>query len=166
MILQNQIDKYLAKNAINGCVYKLSYGGKYIIVKGKTLTGSLFFIQNGFSYFNPRKAAKDTLYLHFYNHILETPNGKFRVRILLKSKNAYSLLRREQYEIDKNMYDKSFLNNTVEAYIPKINAFGDAYGWIPMHAVMNFQKYLNSKVRKDLMAKGKKKQQQVLAKSV
>lgn len=149
MILQNQIDKYAKKRTINGCVYKLTYGGKYIIVKGKTLAGSLFQVQKGYTWFEDKMDA--ALYAHFYRHILKNPNKNFTVRVLLHSRNSYNLLKKEQSELDKRRFDCNMLNNSMEAYIPLYKEATATFGWIERVSVMNFQKYLRSPKRKLLL---------------
>ena len=145
MILQNQIDKYLSKRTINGCVFRLSYGGKFIIVKGKTLTGSLFQVQKGYTWFDEKMDG--ALYAHFYRHIKNNPNKKFTVRVLLHSLNPYNLLKREQKELDAGKYNPNMLNNSQEAYIPVYNESTGKHGWIDKVHILNFQKYLKSATR-------------------
>jgi hypothetical protein len=156
-ILQYQIDKYLAKpKAINECVYRLSYGGKYVIVKGKTLTGSLFFIQKGYGWFNEKMAKSDVLYLHFYRYVRDNPGKKFRVRVLTKTKNPYYLLKREQQELDKGRYDSNMLNNRMESYMPAYNNVTKMYGWIPELTYASYIRYFNSRKRKALLREYKR----------
>ena len=150
MILQNQIDKYSARRTINSCVYKLSYGGKYIIVKGKTLAGSLYQIQKVFPWF--KETMRSNLYYHFYMYVIQNPGKKFTVRVLSRSRNHYTILKREQIELDKGLYEGNMLNNSLEAYVPLWNEEKGTYGsWIDKMAVMNFRKYLKSKVRKQFL---------------
>lgn len=147
------IDKYVLKNATAGVVYRLTYANKYIIIKGKTLAGSLFLVDKGYSWFAPKKGENDIFYKHLYNHIRRHPGKRFRCRVLLRSKNAYSLLKREQKELDMARFDKNCLNNNVESYIPQQNPFTEDYGWIPKMSVLSFRKYLKSKVRAEVLQK-------------
>lgn len=156
-ILQYQIEKYLSKpKTINECVYRLSYGDKFIIVKGKTLTGSLFLIQKGYGWFRESIVKPDTLYVHLYRYIRDNPSKKFRVKVLSKAKNPYFLLKREQAELDKHQYNSNMLNNTTDAYIPKFNPITDMYGWIPGMKYKSFQRYLKSRKRKALLKEYKR----------
>jgi hypothetical protein len=151
MNLQHLIDKYSKKQG--HYVYRLSYAGKFIIVKGKSLAGSLYFIQLGYTWFRRDIKHPGILYLHFYHHFQRHPQGRFRVKILLKSDNSYLLLKKEQQELDKHRYDKTCLNNAVEAYLPKYDEIKKVYGWIPANAALNFQKYLKSDQRKRFLLK-------------
>jgi hypothetical protein len=162
VILQNQIDKYLKRRTINGCVYRLTYGGKFIIVKGKTLAGSLFQVQKGFGWFTDN--MDNALYSHFYKHIKSNPGKKFTVRVLLHSSNPYNLLKREQKELDMGRYNPNMLNNSLEAYIPIYNEFSGKYGWIDKVYIMNFQKHLKSPTRAARLKEYKRSQPLMLAK--
>lgn len=156
-IIQHLIDKYYHMQL--PCVYRLSYGGKYVIVKGKTLAGSLFFIQKGYGWFDVVEKKDSALYGHFYTHIKETTAGRFRVRVLLKTANTYALLKREQNELDKGRYDQNCLNNNTEGYIPQYNEQTGLYGWLDKGSVLNFKNYLKSKARKVQLDSYKKSQQ-------
>lgn len=156
-ILQYQIDKYLAKpKNINECVYRLNYGDKYVIVKGKTLAGSLFFIQKGYGWFRESIAKKDVLYLHFYRYIKDNPGKKFRVFVFTKTKNPYFLLKREQQELDKGRYNPNMLNNRTESYMPAYNNVTKMYGWIPELTYARYLRYFKSRKRKSLLKEYKR----------
>ena len=141
-------------------VYKLSYAGRYIVIKGKTLVGSLVILADTLASFNPGASRfKDHLYTHLYNHILECPGGRFRLKIMSTAstdQDFYDLLKTEQNLLDAAKYDTSCLNNQIEAYIPLYNENTRMYGWIPRAAVMNFRKYLRSAERKALLRQYKK----------
>lgn len=143
-ILQHLIDKYQHKT--NHYVYRLSYAGKYVIVKGKTLAGSLYFIELGYGWFNGAVAKKQPLYLHFYQHIKANPGGRFRVKVLISTLNQYNLLKKEQQELNKARFDPLCLNNTTEAYIPLYSDVTESYGWMERSAVLNFKKWLKREV--------------------
>jgi hypothetical protein len=156
-ILQYQIDKYESKpRRINACVYRLSYGDKFIIVKGKTLTGSMFVIQKGFGWFREEIVRADTLYVHFYRYIRDNPGKKFRVRVITKAANPYFLLKREQQELDRERYNPNMLNNRLESYIPAYNNVTEMYGWIPETCYRNYIKYFKSRKRKALLREYKR----------
>lgn len=146
-ILQTQIDKYWLK--VLPAVIRVTYGGRYIIVKGKTIPGALYFIQLGYGWFNSKKPGTNTWYQHFYNHIKKNPRKRFSVRVLLKTSDVAALIRREQDELDAARYDNQCLNNNITAYIPQYNEATRMYGWLEPGTVLNFRKYLMSKVRRD-----------------
>ena len=149
-MLENLIAKY-KKNDVEQVVYQLSYAGKFIIVKGKTLAGSLIIIANTFPYFeDSKKIQKEHLYTHLYRHYLDNPGGRFRIKTLCKvgkSISQYELLKREQMELDKHKKNPLCLNNTTEAYIPLYNPLTYQYAWLDKNPVMNFNRWLNSKER-------------------
>lgn len=125
------------------CVLKITYDGKkYIIVKCKEAYGSIKRIENALNGFvrggvnNP-----EGLYFHFYNYIKKNPHKDFKVDVLLESDNCYELLKREQAELNAGISNKAFMNNQTIAYIPAYNDINRAYGWIPGHAVLNFNNW-------------------------
>ena len=125
------------------CVVKITYDNKkYVIAKCKSAYDSLKRIENGLNAFirggtnNP-----DGLYFHFYNYIKRRPNKNLSVQVLLESESAYELLKLEHTLIQEGMKNKDFLNNQTEAYIPMYNDNTKAYGWIPTHAVLNFNNW-------------------------
>jgi len=148
-ILENLIRKFA--DPINHYVYKLTYAGKYIIVKGKTIDGSLYLIEKGYWWFTEKKADQSILYLHFYRHIKRHKEGRFTVKILLYTTDHFELLLREQQELDKARYDKNCLNNNIEAYVPQWNELTGKYLWMGKMAVLSFKKYLKSPQRKALL---------------
>lgn len=172
-------------------VYKLSYAGKFIIVKGKTLCGSLIIMRDAFEQFKDKHSSQykmvhkkrwdGHIYKHWFNHILyhKGNNNKFSIHILYKSGNKinsipidsiepyvqYRLLKTEQNQLDKYRYDKKCLNNNLQAYIPVYNENTDSFGWINKIAVMNFKRYLTSKGRKDYIKRYRMKPIQEPARS-
>jgi len=159
-MLENLIKKY-RENDISELVYRLSYSGKFIIVKGRTLAGSLIIINNTYLQYNKdSKRFKGHLYRHLYDHYNENPGGRFRIRILDKKSrktDQYKVLKREQMELDRLRYDPNCLNNELEAYIPLYNELTDTYGWLNKSVVMNFKRYLNSKERQAYVKRYSKK---------
>jgi hypothetical protein len=154
------VDKY-KKNDVQFVVYKLSYAGKFIYIKGRTLAGSLIILTdtlNSFSEGNNDR-FKDHLYTHIYNHILDRPGGRFRVKVIAQADcpdDLYSLLKQEQMMLDADRYNPFCLNNQVQAYIPNYSEKTGMYGWLPKTAVMNFKKWLHSEERKNLLSQNKK----------
>ncbi len=149
-MLEYLIEKYHKKD-IPEVVYRLSYSGKFIIVKGRTLCGSLIIISDTYNQYQAdSKRFKGHLYRHLYDHFKANPGGKFRVKVLCKVKKDighYALLKREQMELDRYRYSPYCLNNALEAYIPLYNDLTDKYGWLDKMGVLSFKKWLNSKAR-------------------
>lgn len=130
--------------ATGRCVVKLTYDNKkYIIAKCKNAYDSLKRIENGLNGFirggvnNP-----EGLYFHFYNYIKKHPHKEFTLEYLSKSENPYELLICEQQALYDGLRDRRFLNNQTRAYIPLYDEINQAYGWIPAHAVLNFNNWL------------------------
>lgn len=159
--LQYLVNKYQGDNDIKDVVYRLSYAGKHIYIKGRSLVGSLVMFMNGFNVFNEESnASKNNFYYHMYKHILSTDTAsRFRVKVIAAIDNNcdhYMLLKEEQSILDQDRYNPNCLNNQMEAYIPKYNESTNMHGWFPRSAVMNFQKWLQSQERKDLLRQYKK----------
>lgn len=149
-MLDNLINKY-KNDDIQEVVYRLTYAGKFIIIKGKTLCGSLIIIRGTYDYFNPKNDKHENhLYKHLYNHYRRHLNMRFTVKVLAKKDRKtghYELLKREQMELDKARFNKLCLNNAVEPYIPNYNEATGKYGWLEKVPVMNFKRWLTSKER-------------------
>lgn len=163
-ILETLIEKYEEQKDVPGIVYRLSYGGKYVIVKGATLIGSLKIINNTYKQYDPNNERFSAhLYSHLFKHFFLTEDlGRFRIKTLAKLNSKigqYQLLKREQMELDKARYDTNCLNNNVEAYIPAYNNNTHSFGWINTSAVGNFKKYLESNERKAYLKRYVKKPQ-------
>ncbi len=149
---------------VEGCVYKLYYGDVYVIVKGKTLSGSIYLIEKGYAYFvaggggsqdnlHPSEKRKEfgegqkegttnnTFYWQFYTYMQHNPNLNGRIEIILESNNAYQLLKAEEMALEKAIKDRNCLNNNVHAYIPKKKKDG-MYGWIKPTWVLNYKRFL------------------------
>lgn len=150
-MLENLIKKYKEKD-IHEVVYQLSYAGKFIIIKGKTLCGSLIIIANTWEQFTRgRERFSGHLYVHLYNHVWGKSGSKFRITILArvnKKTTQYQILKREQMELDKHRHTPQCLNNAIESYIPQYDSATDMFGWLQKSAVMNFKRWLDSKARK------------------
>lgn len=144
---------------VESTVYKLYYGDRYIIVKGKTLTGSIYLIERGYAAFisagggsgnksggqgQKEGDGKNTFYFKFYSYIHDNPKLQFNVQVLLESNNPYELLKLEELQLRASIRDKKCLNNNVTAYIPKYNKKSTMYGWINKGSVLAFKKFLAS----------------------
>ncbi len=149
--LRYQIEKFRCSD-VEHVLYKLSYAGKYIYIKGKSLAGSLIILVDTLNSFNPKSERfKGHLYTHLYAHLLDSVPGKVRINIITTAADEdsfYLLLKNEQLCLDEGRYDPKCLNNQIEAYIPKYNENTGMYGWIPKNAVMNFNRWLGSADRK------------------
>jgi hypothetical protein len=136
---------------VESCVYKLSYGRGYVIIKAKILYGSLRAMQKSLNQYANGSAgqhSKKSLYWKFFNYVVMHPNNKFKVQILLESKNGYRLLKAEQHYVKKAKRDKKFgMNVRGGAYIPKWNPEANdgkgAYNWISPNELMNYNKYID-----------------------
>ena len=139
---------------VENCVYKLHYGDRYIIAKGKTLAGSLYLIEKGYAAFiaggklaskghgHKEWEGKNTYYRRLYTYIQKNPGLLFRVEVLLEDSNGYNLLKKEQTELDAGIRDKRCLNSNVTSYIPQYRPTSKSYGWISRAHVLCFKKYL------------------------
>jgi len=153
-MLDNLIHKY-KNNDVEEVIFRLKYAGKFIIMKGKTLCGSLIILRNTYNYYNPevslkKNQHKDHLYVHLYSHYYRNPGHRFTIKIFAKKDRTtgqYELLKREQMELDKNMKNQLCLNNQDEPYIPNYNESTGKYGWIEKSAVMSFRRWQTSKER-------------------
>jgi hypothetical protein len=160
VVEKNMLDNMKAKfhyNDVNELVYKLSFAKKFIIVKGKTLYGSLSIIADTFDYFTRHKDKyKNHLYVNLYNHYIRHRHMRFTVRILAKKDaktSHFDLLKREQMELDKNKNNDACLNNTKNAYIPIYNDHNGNFGWLEGKDVFKFMEWLESKERKTYLRK-------------
>lgn len=158
---------------IDACVYRLWYGDKYVIVKGKNLAGSVYLIQKGLAYFlagggkasessaagvkgegHKEGQGKNTFYFQFYTFVKDHPGLEWKVEVVLESDNGYQLLKREQIELAGAINDKRCLSGNVEAYIPKFRPKTALYGdWIKPAHVLCFKKYLKQPIRPSLYSR-------------
>lgn len=143
--LQKLIDEHRMKALY--VVFRIRYARKFVIVSGKSLGGSLYFIQLGYSWYADGKEKPDMLYLHLYRHVKAHPRGQARVDIILETSDQYQLLKMAQEALDKARYSPKCLNNNVEPYIPLFNEATEKFGWMDKGAVLNFKKFLKAKKR-------------------
>lgn len=146
--LKSLINKYI-QNDIYFVVYKLSYSGKFIYIKGKSLAGSLIIFTDTLNSFKKEKKDRfsEHLYTHMYNHIIECPGGRFTANILAfvdRTTSFYDLLKKEQMMLNNDRYNSKCLNNQTEVYIPNYNESTRMFGWIPADAVRNYKKWIKS----------------------
>lgn len=165
--LSEQIMQNLRRNLPESSgVYKIFYGDKYLVVKGKTISGSLFLLVKGYGYFlyggqgsgnkaeeigNGRKltVGVNEHYWKFYSYVKTHPKLEWRLEIILRSDSGYRLLRAEQEALDAGVKDKNMLNSNVQAYIPKLREANKEkhtlamYGWLTPQAVTRFLNWQN-----------------------
>lgn len=139
---------------VGACVYKLHYGDRYIIAKGKTLAGSVYLIQKGYAGFiaggklagkgqgHKEWEGKNTYYMRLYSYIHQNPGLPSWVEILLEGNNGYQLLKCEHIELQRSVRDKKCLNSNVTSYIPQYRPSTKSHGWISRAHVLCFKKYL------------------------
>lgn len=135
-------------HGIGSCVYKLSFNGKYLIIKAKDHLASIEVIQKSLNQFmrnSEFQRKPDNLYFHFFSYVEKMKEGEFTTEILIETDNQYDLLKAEQMELDKGLKDKLCLNNATQAYIPIYNEETGHYGWITKGAVLNFKKWLKNR---------------------
>lgn len=140
-------------------VYKLFYGDRYVIVKGKTVAGSLFLIVKGYAYFlfggqgtgnglqepfgkgRRLNVGANEFYWPLYTYIKKHPGLTWHMERILIDDNGYNLLRAEQDALDAAQGDKKCLNTNKEAYIPKKNEKTGMHGWISAASVGAFNRF-------------------------
>jgi hypothetical protein len=129
---------------INGCVYKLWYANKYVIIKAKTLIRSLEIVEDGLNRFikNTPKGRKETdIYYKLNSHVLNNPFQKFNIEILFQSDNPLLLLKREQLELNIAKEDYRCVNHSFDAYIPKFTQVNGKKSWINRGYYLNFMQW-------------------------
>ena len=128
-------------------VFKVWFGQKYLIWKGKSLLQSCSFLAESIERYMRLKKDIDTDYLyHVCNHIKRTRCIKATVEVIdnsfmrtlkgAESINGYAMLAAEQKLLDKAKKDPNCLNNNMEAYVPN---------WITSAHKEKFEQYLKSK---------------------
>lgn len=141
------------------CVYKLYYGDRYVIIKAKSLAGSIYLFEKGYAAFvaggggtGNKKAGEgqkewdgtNTYYFKFYSYIHDNPKQEFMVEVLLETNNGYQLLKKEEQELSKCISDKKCFNSNVTAYIPKFRSKTNSYGWLSKRNVADFRRFLST----------------------
>lgn len=134
------IDEFVNGTDIQGCVYKLYYGDRYLVIKAKYLHFSLKLFNDGYNSFhhNPHNHTETSGHAHFYfkmyNYIRKHWGQKtFRVEIVHRSNDPYVLLYTEQIELNAGRKKVKMLNNNITAYIPEKS------GWIAPEIVEKFK---------------------------
>lgn len=101
---------------IGGCVFKVSYGGKYIISMGKYLKNALDMLNTDLTGMKFKrnslfKQDKGGRFIIFADYVYRNPGHEFKVDILLQSGSPYQLLKRCQEELDDAIADPNCLNS-------------------------------------------------------
>lgn len=127
--------KYFSKAA----VFKIWFGQKYLIWKGKSLLQSCQFIaENLERYIRLHKDNREDQLYHVCNHVVKTRCIKAYVEVLEyefvrrgseETIDAYKLLMAEQKYLNKASKDPMCLNNNEQAYISN---------WMPKRDVDKF----------------------------
>jgi hypothetical protein len=106
-------------------VYKIVFGKKYFIWKGKSLLQSCEAI--GKQLHKPVSLKElplsDNHLFHVVSHIIKTRCMSGSVQVLDYNKTPLQLIKREQQELDKAINDPNCLNNNEQAYVPVTNHF-------------------------------------------
>lgn len=125
-------------------LFKVWFGRKYLIWKGKSLLQSCEFLAEGIERYRRLQKNDETDYLyHICNHIQKHKVIKASVEVLdnsfirhikdLESINGYAMLVAEQKLLDRAKNDPDCLNNNAEAYVPN---------WMKVAHREKFDKYL------------------------
>ena len=134
-------------NSVTECVFRLYCNEKYVIVKGKSLAGSLKQINSAILSFSKKDREdweKDHLYYHLIGYLLDlTEEPTYSATLLMMTPNPYDLLKKEQMELWENQSDPNCLNNTFDAYIPVYKEETGLYGWINRGQYAAFMKWKN-----------------------
>ena len=131
-------------------VFKVYFGKKYFIWKGKSLLQSCQYLAESIERYIRLQKNIDTDYLyHVCNHIKKTRSQLATVEVIdnsfvrsikgAESINGYALMVAEQKLLDKAKNDELCLNNNEEAYVP---------AWISIAHKEKFAQYLVDKKSK------------------
>jgi hypothetical protein len=144
---------------VESCLYKLWYGDRFMIIKAKTLAGSIHIINKGYAIFLAAGGGRgnkkggigqkeydgvNPFYFKLFRYLHRNPSFEFKIEMILESFDYFELLKQEQLLLDKCIRNKKCLNNNVQAYIPKYREKTESYGWIPNESVEAFKSYLVS----------------------
>lgn len=132
-------------------LFKLYCGGKYVVLKGQTLGGSIFHLQKACGYFIGHKhdkgsANRNDYYYTFFKYIKDHPGLKFKIEIILISDDGAELLIEEQKELNKAFSDKKCLNGNTKSYINIFNQTTGKHGWLTVKQVEKYYAFMASQV--------------------
>ena len=131
-------------------LFKVFFGKKYLIWKGKSLLQSCQFLAEGIERFIRLQKTDDTDYLyHVCKHIQKTrciqatveviDNSFLKTRKESTSINGYGMLVEEQKLLDRAKNDPLCLNNNLEAYVSN---------WISPAHKEKFEEYLKKRTKR------------------
>lgn len=126
---------------VQGCVYKLWYSERYIIVKAKTLLRSVQTIEVDLGYFFKGREKEKNLYHDFYIHIECSPDQDFKIEVILQSDNPYELLKAEYIALEQGYSDINCMNKIFEPYVPKATQKNGKKSWINRGYYLNFMQW-------------------------
>jgi hypothetical protein len=139
---------------VEGCVYKLWYAGKFVVIKCKTLTRSSTIIRESLRRFlaNTPKGRQEKDYFHdFFIHVNENPFNDFTIEVILSSNNPLELLKCEFFELAKAKYDPRCLNHDFDVYIPKFTQVNGKKSWINRGYYLNFMQWKRKQLNPDMI---------------
>lgn len=128
-------------------VFKLYYGDRYIIHKGKYLGFSIQLLQRNYGYFlaykHDEKKSVD-FYTDFYNYITKNDGLNFRVEVIHHNESAFEILKKEHELLNECIKDKKCKNGNVAPYIPKFNEKTKMYNWMSEEDVEKYYIFAKS----------------------
>lgn len=132
-------------NSINECVFRLYCNEKYVVIKGKSLAGSIKSVSTSLDNFSKKDRTEwpiEHLYYHFIGYILsQAEEVEYSAQLLAMTPNRYDLLKAEQTQLWESASDPNCLNNSFDAYIPVYNEETGMYGWINRGQYAAFMKW-------------------------
>lgn len=133
-----------------GCVYKVLYKDKYIVVMGKSMYRSIDSINLDIErYFKgvSEKSGAGNLYKNFYQFVIANPGDMLVIEMIISTDNAYQLLKHCQIELDKGCLDPNCFNTFFTPYINKdIQKPADrrkSAWWVNRGTYLNFLRWRN-----------------------
>lgn len=126
---------------VQGCVYKLWYADRYVVVKAKTLVRSVQTIEVDLGYFFTEREKEKNLYYDFYIHIEANPGHEFKIELILQSNNPFELLKAEFLALEHGYGDEKCMNKEFEPYIPKNTQRKGKKSWINRGYYLNFMNW-------------------------
>jgi hypothetical protein len=136
---------------VEGCVYRLWYYGKFIIVKCKTFVRSKANIEYSLQHSFKNSTWSDKTYSLFFNFIIANPGHNFVIDILCSSNNPYQLLKAEHIELLKAKDDSRCLNAKFSPYIPQLTNKKGERSWINKGYYLNYMKWKQKFTKNELI---------------
>jgi hypothetical protein len=132
----------------DGCAFRLHYGGKYIVVMGRTLIRQIESIEGDISRFTTKN--KKSLYYRFCRHVKENPGKEFSIELAIVSDNPYQLLKTTQSLLDIGAKEKAkCCNKHFKPFISKLiqapRRPDKTPYWISRGHYLNFRSWQNKR---------------------